>query len=97
MFSELDARLCLHTGGEMMLDQRHLGDEISRGQELRFRVPPGHNHVQTVATTGKDSDDVIEVQVVVTQRNVEFVENNKPKARIVPSARAPSTRPVRPP
>ena len=81
----------------MMLDQRHLGDEVSNGQEFWFRVPPGHNHVQAITTTGEDGDDVIEVQVIVTQRNVEFVENDKPEARISPSARAPSTRPVRPP
>jgi len=31
MFSELDARLRLDAGGEVMLDQRHLGDEIGGG------------------------------------------------------------------
>ena len=32
--SELDALLRLHAGGEVMLDQRHLGDEIGRLDQL---------------------------------------------------------------
>src|ERR1051325_8450052 len=36
--SELDASLRLHAGREMMLHQRHLGDEIGSGDQLRLGI-----------------------------------------------------------
>src|SRR6266849_648560 len=36
--SELDARLRLHAGGKMVLHQRHLGNEIGRGNQLGLGV-----------------------------------------------------------
>src|SRR6516164_7091714 len=44
--SEFDAGLCLHAGREMVLHQRHLGDEVGGGDELRLGVAPGDHHVQ---------------------------------------------------
>src|SRR3989440_8197002 len=44
--SELDPRLRLHAGGEVMLHDRHVSDEIGRRNELRLGVAPGDDHVQ---------------------------------------------------
>src|SRR6476619_8605567 len=38
MFSELDARLRLHAGGEVVLHQRPLGDKVGGGNKLRLAV-----------------------------------------------------------
>ena len=46
IISELDAFLRLHAGGEMMLDQRHLGDEIGGLDQLRLGVAAGDDDVQ---------------------------------------------------
>src|SRR5690349_22393401 len=40
-FSKFDAGLRLHAGGEMVLHQRHLGNEIGGGDQLRLGVAPG--------------------------------------------------------
>src|SRR5215472_7558913 len=44
--SELDAGLRLHAGGEMVLHQRHLGDEIGGRDQLRLGVAAGDDDVQ---------------------------------------------------
>ena len=44
--SELDARLRLHAGGEVMLHQRHLGDQIGGGDQLRLGIAPGDHDMQ---------------------------------------------------
>src|SRR5271156_2269175 len=43
MALELDAGLRLHAGGEVMLDERHLGDKIGGGKKLRLGVAAGHD------------------------------------------------------
>ena len=61
MFSELDARLRLHAGGEMMLHQRHLGDEIGGGDQLRLGVAAGDDDVQAGPARGQRRDDLVRV------------------------------------
>src|SRR3984957_12890894 len=50
---ELDARLRLHAGGEVMLDERHLGDEIGGGNKLRLGVAAGHDDMQARPAPGR--------------------------------------------
>src|SRR6201993_4709871 len=42
-WSELHARLCLDAGSEGMLDQRHLGHEVSGVNQLLFGIAPGED------------------------------------------------------
>src|ERR1700693_3747582 len=44
--SEFDAGLRLYAGGEMMLHQRHLGDEVGGGDQLRLGITAGHHDVE---------------------------------------------------
>src|SRR5436305_2469666 len=44
--SKLDAGLGLHAGGEMVLHQRHLGDQVGDGDQLGLGVAPGDDDVQ---------------------------------------------------
>ena len=44
--SKLDALLRAHAGGEMMLDERHLGDEIGRRDQLRLGVAAGDDDME---------------------------------------------------
>src|SRR5262249_22704046 len=80
--SELDARLCLHTGGEVVLHQRHLGDEVGGGHELRLGVAAGDDDVQAVAVRSERGDDGGKIEILIAQRNVELVENNEGKTWI---------------
>ena len=45
---ELDAFLGLHPGGEVMLDQRHLGHQIGRLDQRRLGVAAGDHDMQAV-------------------------------------------------
>src|SRR5215471_15939300 len=52
----------------MMLHQRHLGHEIGRGDQFRLGVARG--------------DDGVQVEVIIPERDVEFVEDHEPEGRI---------------
>ena len=57
MISELDARLRLHAGGEVVLDQRHLGDEVGGVDQLRLGVAAGDDDMQAGAARAERGDD----------------------------------------
>src|SRR5690348_14050409 len=82
MISELDAGLRLHAGGEMVLDQSHLGDEVSGGNEFRLGVAASDDDMQAIAARSERGDDGAEVEIVVAQRDIELVEDNEGKARV---------------
>ena len=60
MRSELDAFLRLHAGGEMVLHQRHLGDEVGGFDQLRLGVPPGDDDMQIGPARLQGRDHAIE-------------------------------------
>src|SRR5258707_15894208 len=72
---ELDTRLRLHAGGEMVLDQRHLGDEIGRRDQLRLGVAAGDDDVQPLAAGAQRGDDGAENEIFTARRGVVRVED----------------------
>src|SRR5690606_12820414 len=92
--SEFDAFLCLHPGGEVVLDEPRLRDEIGGGDHLRLGVAPGHDHVQVRPPGRERRHNGVERQVIIAQGDVEFVENDEADVvprhqllRLVPRAR----------
>src|ERR1700674_2689544 len=72
-FLELDAGLRLHAGGKMVLHQRHLGDEIGRRDQIGLGVAAGDDDVQAGPARAQDGDDRLQIEIFITQRDVELV------------------------
>src|ERR1700761_4497234 len=79
---ELDPGLRLHTGGKMMLHQRHLGDEIGSRGQFRLGIAARDHDMQIRPPRGKRRDDGVEIEIVVAQCDVELVENQHGDVRI---------------
>ena len=61
--SELDAGLGLHAGGEMVLHQRHLGDEIGGLGQLGLGIAAGDDDMQTRPALAQRRDDGVQVEI----------------------------------
>src|SRR5579872_4363784 len=82
MALELDAGLRLHAGGEMVLHQRHLGDEVGRRDQLGLGVAAGDDDVEAGPARGERRNDGGEVEIAVAQRDVELIEDDEAEARV---------------
>src|SRR3984893_2585298 len=80
--SELDAGLRLHAGGEMVLHQRHLGDQIGGRDQLRLGVAAGDDDMQPAPAALQGGDDRVQVEIFVALRDVELVEDHEGEASI---------------
>src|SRR5262245_37147496 len=80
--SVLDPRLRLHASGEMMLYERHLGDEVGRRHKLRLRIATRDHDMQTGPASRERPDDRRKIKLFVAQRDVELVEDDQREARI---------------
>ena len=84
---KLDPLLRLHAGREMVLDQRHLGDEIGGGDQRRLGVAAGDDDVQVRRARRQRGEHFVQRQIVVAQRDVQFVEHQQAEVRVAPSVR----------
>ena len=87
--SELDAGLSFHAGGEMVLHQRHLGNEIGGLGQLRLGIAAGDDDMKTRPALAQRSDDGVQVEVLIAQRDVELVRGSRARMSAPPSARVP--------
>src|SRR5580698_7492867 len=76
IFLELDTGLRLHAGGEVMFHQRHLGDEGGSCNHFRFGIAAGDDDMQSLPARRERGDNAAQIEMLVTQRNVELVENH---------------------
>ena len=76
--SKFDAFLCLDACREVMLDGAHLGDAVGERRKLGLGVTPCHDDVQIGAAGAQRLDHVIERKIIVAQRDVEFIQDQKP-------------------
>ena len=65
-----------------MLDQRHLGDEIGGRDQFGLGVAAGDDDVQIGATRAQRRRSPVRSEIVVAQRDVEFVEHDQADRRI---------------
>ncbi len=65
-----------------MFHQRHLGDEIGGGDELRLGVTPGDHNMQPRPARSQRRDHGTQVKILVAQRDIEFIKDHQRKARI---------------
>src|ERR1700712_4549798 len=78
MGSELDARLGLDAGPERMLDQRHFSHETGDFDQLFLGIAAGQNHVRERRLLFlQERDDLSDIEIVVAQRDVDFVEQHE--------------------
>src|SRR3984893_467477 len=80
--SELDTALRLHPGGKMVLDHGHFGHEVRRGNELRLGVAAGDDDMQIGSPPAQRGDHDGEIEILITQRDVELVEDEETERRI---------------
>src|SRR5690606_25237037 len=78
---EFYSLLRLNPGSEVMLGRPHFGDEISGVDQRRPGVTAGDDDMQPLATRLQRRDDVFNIEIVVAQRDVEFVKNNEAYCR----------------
>src|SRR5262245_58416022 len=71
MRSELDALLRLYARSEVVLHQGHLGDEVGHLDQRRLGVATGNDDMQAGAPRLQRGDHLIEVEIVVAERDVE--------------------------
>src|SRR3954471_16938253 len=75
--SEFDALLALHAGAERMFYQRHLGDEIGHLDQFRFCISSSDDDVLVGGFfLAQESQDLVQVEIVVAQHDVEFIEQH---------------------
>src|ERR1700709_1137395 len=83
MGSELDARLGLDAGPERMLDQRHFSDEVGKLNESFLGIAAGQNNVgERRLFFPQERDDLSDIEIVVAQRDVDFVEQHELNIRV---------------
>src|SRR5581483_3084657 len=79
--SELDAGLRLDAGTERMLHQRHLGDEIGGIDQLLLGIAAGeHDMGQRRLRSLQERDDLVDIEIIVAQRDVDLVEHDHTQA-----------------
>src|SRR5882724_4580764 len=78
-----------------MFHGKHLGDEIGGFDQFGLGIAPGHDDVQIGAPVRKRREHVAEVEMIVTQRNIEFIEDQQLDGRIFHQLHSLAPRPLR--
>src|SRR5260370_18300567 len=79
---ELDARLRFHASREMVLHQGHFRHQVSRCDEVGFCVAAGDDDMEASSAVAQRRNDLRQIEIIVAQCDVEFVENDEAEARI---------------
>src|ERR1700756_3377571 len=80
---ELDTGLGLDAGPERMLQQSHFGNEVRDVDQLLLGIAAGqHDMRERGLGRLQERDDLVDIEIVVTQRDVDLVEHDHAQARI---------------
>ena len=66
-----------------MLDKAHLGNQVGGFDERGLGIATGNDDVEAGAPAGERGEHDVEVEIIVTQGNVELVENDETERVII--------------
>ena len=73
----LNANLRLNSAPERMLDQLHFCDKVGSVDQLFFRISTRQNNMRHMRLTRlQKRDDLINVDVIITNRDIDFIQQN---------------------
>src|SRR5262245_38692130 len=66
----------------MVLHQRHLGDKIGCGDQLRLGIAAGEGEVKAWPSCLQCGDGGMHLEIVIAQGNIELIEDNEAEGRV---------------